>query len=79
MNPHYFLSQPDRGMAGHWWLRNGSRDNNNDLSVMLNLATGLTNRGKAVNAALFWDGGHCADTDPAGMVRWIGQITGYAH
>lgn len=77
MNPHYFLQQPDRGIAPHWWLRNGSRDNNNDLSVMVNLATGLENRGKQVNSALFWDGGHCADTDPEGMVHWIGQITGY--
>ncbi len=77
MNPHYFLQQPDRGIAPHWWLRNGSRDNNNDLTVMVNLATGLENRGKQVNSALFWDGGHCADTDPEGMVRWIAQITGY--
>jgi len=77
MNPMYFVAQQHPGMAAHWWLRNGSSDSDNAQSVMINLATGLENRGRDVNAALFWDGGHCADDDPQGMVDWIAQITGY--
>ncbi len=75
MNAMYFTGNP--GAAPHWWLRNGSSDNNNSQSVLINLATSLENHGRDVNALLFWDGGHCADDDPAGMVTWISQITGY--
>jgi len=75
MNAMYFTGNP--GAAPHWWLRNGSSDNNNSQSVLINLATSLENHGRDVNALLFWDGGHCADDDPAGMVSWISRITGY--
>jgi hypothetical protein len=30
-----------------------------------------------VNAALYWDAGHCQDLDPQGFIAWIGKITGY--
>lgn len=75
MNAMNFTANP--GAAPHWWLRNGSSDNNNSQSVMINLATALENHGRDVSALLFWDGGHCADDDPEGMVAWISQITGY--
>jgi hypothetical protein len=42
---------------------------------MVNLATGLENRNKTVNASVFWDGGHCADGDPEGLIQWIKKIT----
>jgi hypothetical protein len=45
---------------------------------MVNLATGLENRNKIVNASVFWDGGHCADNDPEGLVQWMLKITGYS-
>lgn len=45
---------------------------------MVNLATGLENHNKKVNAAVFWDGGHCADYDPEGLVQWMKQITNYS-
>jgi hypothetical protein len=78
MNANYFIGEDNKGCADYWWLRNGSRDNHTSQTVMVNLVTGLENRGKIVNAALFWDGGHCADDDPEGMVSWMGKITNYS-
>ncbi len=81
MNPMYFATAPKdqsrSDIAPHWWLRNGSHDNNNAAVVMFNLALGLEQQGVDVNTALFWEGGHCADDDPQGMVDWIAAITGY--
>ena len=78
MNANYFIRQDNKGCAGYWWLRNGSSDNHTSQTVMVNLATGLENRNKNVNAALFWDGGHCADDDPQGLVQWMVKITNYS-
>jgi hypothetical protein len=78
MNANYFIRQDNKGCAGYWWLRNGSSDNHTSQTVMVNLATGLENRNKIVNASLFWDGGHCADGDPEGLIQWMGEITGYS-
>lgn len=77
MNPMFFIMQDNPGMAPHWWLRNGSHDNNNAESVMINLATALENHHREVDASLFWEGGHCADDDPQGMIAWVGSLTGY--
>lgn len=77
MNPMYFIRSANPGVAPHWWLRNGSHDSNNAESVMINLATALENRSKDVDAALFWEGGHCADDDPQGMIAWVRKLTGY--
>ncbi len=77
MNANYFVSLDNKGCAGYWWLRNGSSDNHTSQTVMVNLATGLENRNKIVNASLFWDGGHCADNDPEGLVQWMVKITNY--
>lgn len=78
MNANYFIREDNKGCADYWWLRNGSSDNHTSQTVMVNLATGLENRNKIVDAALFWDGGHCADDDPEGMVRWMGKVTNYS-
>jgi len=79
MNAMFFIGQNNRDCAGKWWLRNGSRDNHTSQTVMVNLATSLENLGKEVNAWVFWDGGHCADDDPEGLITWIGAVTGYTH
>jgi len=78
MNANYFIRIDNKGCAGFWWLRNGSSDNHTSQTVMVNLATSLENRNKNVNASLFWDGGHCADDDPAGLIQWIIQTTNYS-
>jgi hypothetical protein len=78
MNANYFIRQDNKGCAGYWWLRNGSSDNHTSQTVMVNLATGLENLNKVVSASVFWDGGHCADGDPEGLVQWMGKITGYS-
>jgi hypothetical protein len=78
MNANYFVRQDNKGCAAYWWLRNGSSDNHTSQTVMVNLATGLENRNKIVNASVFWDGGHCADNDPEGLVQWMLKITGYS-
>ena len=75
MNANYFIRQDNKGCAGYWWLRNGSSDNHTSQTVMVNLATGLENRNKIVNASVFWDGGHCADGDPEGLIKWMREIT----
>jgi hypothetical protein len=78
MNANNFIREDNKGCAGYWWLRNGSSDNHTSQTVMVNLATGLENRNKVVNALVFWDGGHCADNDPEGLVKWMGTITNYS-
>jgi hypothetical protein len=78
MNANYFVSQDNKGCAGYWWFRNGSSDNHTSQTVMVNLATGLENRNKIVTASVFWDGGHCADYDPEGLVQWMMQTTNYS-
>jgi hypothetical protein len=78
MNANYFIRQDNKDCAGYWWLRNGSSDNHTSQTVMVNLATGLENRNKVVNASVFWDGGHCADNDPEGLIQWMQKITGYS-
>jgi hypothetical protein len=78
MNANYFIRQENNGCAGYWWLRNGTSDNHTSQTIMVNLATGLENRNKIVNASVFWDGGHCADGDPEGLIQWMGKITKYS-
>jgi hypothetical protein len=75
MNAMYFLQQKNSGCAGYWWLRNGTSDNHTSQTVLVNLATNLENLNKDVNARVFWDGGHCADYDAEGFIRWIGEVT----
>jgi acetyl esterase/lipase len=77
MNPMYFIGRNSRGLAGHWWIRQGSSDNHTSLTVLSNLAASLENRGKDVNALLYWDAGHGADEDAEDFIAWIGRITGY--
>ena len=77
MNAMYFNGQNNSGCAVKWWLRNGTSDNHTSQTVMVNLATSLENLNREVNAWVFWDGGHCADDDPEGLIRWIGEVTGY--
>jgi hypothetical protein len=78
MNAMYFIGQGNSGCAPQWWLRNGSSDNHTSQTVIVNLATSLENLKREVNAWVFWDGGHCADNDPEGLIRWIGTVTGYS-
>jgi hypothetical protein len=78
MNAMYFIGQGNSGCAPEWWLRNGSSDNHTSQTVMVNLATSLENLNREVNAWVFWDGGHCADDDPEGLITWIGTVTGYS-
>jgi len=76
MNALYFAVPGRSDCAPHWWLRNGTADNHTSQTVMINLATRLLNTGRDVNAWLFWDGGHCADDDPEGLISWIRKICG---
>jgi hypothetical protein len=39
--------------------------------------TALENNGMDVNFWSIWDGGHCADYNIHGVMRWIGNITGW--
>ncbi len=77
MNPMYFIGRNSQGLAGHWWIRQGSSDNHTSLTVLGNLAASLENRGKDVNALLYWDAGHGADEDAEDFIAWIGRITGF--
>jgi hypothetical protein len=77
MNPMYFVGQNNKGMADHWWIRQGTSDNHNSLTVVGNLAASLENRKKDVNARLYWDAGHGADEDAEDFIAWIGTITGF--
>lgn len=74
----YFIERNHKGMASHWWIRQGSSDNHTSLTVLANLAASRENRGKVVNALLYWDAGHGADEDAEDFIAWIGRITGFA-
>jgi hypothetical protein len=78
MNPMYFIGQDNPGCAKHWWIREGSLESG--ISVpFANLAASLENRGKDVNAWIFWDAGHCVDCDTEGLIDWIGNVTGFTN
>jgi hypothetical protein len=78
MNPMYFVGQNNKAMARHWWIRMGTSDAHTSLTVPVNFAASLENRGKDVNARFYWDAGHGADEDAEDFIAWIGRITGYA-
>ena len=71
MNPMYFALNRNPGCAPHWWIRHGAIDRDTSLPIVTNMATALENIGKDVNARLVWDGGHCADDDPDGLMMWM--------
>lgn len=71
MNPMYFAGKNNPGCAPHWWMRYGALDKDTSQAVFVDMATALENIGKDVNARLIWDGGHCADDDTDGLMRWM--------
>lgn len=77
MNPMFFLAHNGSAPTRHWLFHTGTNDGSISPVVLVNLATRLENQGQDVHATLFWDGGHCADYEPAGMVEWISHLTGY--
>jgi hypothetical protein len=77
MNPMYFTVSKNPGAAQHWWIRHGGIETDSAPTSTLNLALSLENMGRDVNAAIFWDAGHCQDLDPQGFITWIDNITGY--
>lgn len=76
-NPMWHVLQNNPGCADHWWIRHGGMDGATSVPTVLNLATALENRGKQVNARIIWDGGHCEDDDPEGLIQWYCDICGY--
>jgi hypothetical protein len=77
MNPMYFIQQNNTDCAQYWFIRTGTKDAHTAHTIFGNLATILENRGKDVNASLYWDGGHAVNQDPEAFVEWVSQITGY--
>ena len=73
-NPMWHVLQKNPGCAQHWWIRHGGVDGAISVPTVLNLATALENHGREVNARIIWDGGHCADDDPEGLVEWMCNI-----
>ena len=78
MNPLYFITRHNDGIAAHWWLHHGAIETDSAPVSTINMAAGLENMGRDVHAVIFWDAGHCEDLDPNGFVTWIGKITGYS-
>ena len=77
MNPMYFLQQDVGDCAEYWFIRTGTKDTDGAHTMFGNLATILENKGKDVNASLYWDGGHGVNRDSEAFVEWVSQITGY--
>jgi hypothetical protein len=78
MNPMNAIRGRSPGqVAKNWWIRVGTKDSDTSLSIVGNLAAGLENGGANVNAAMYWDGGHASNEDPADFIQWIANITGY--
>ncbi len=78
MNPMYFVGRDDADCADNWWIRHGTIDNFTSLTVITNLAVSLENRGKNVDAKMYWGAKHGANLDPAAFIDWIGDLTGYS-
>jgi hypothetical protein len=76
-NPMWHVLHNNPGCADHWWIRHGGVDGATSVPTVLNLATALEDRGKEVNARIIWDGGHCEDDDPEGLLQWYCQVCGY--
>ena len=76
-NPMWHVLNNNPGCARYWWIRHGGVDGATSVPTVLNLATALENRGKEVNARIIWDGGHCEDDDPDGLLRWYCHVCGY--
>ena len=77
MNPMYFTAQQNSGAAEHWWIRHGGIETDSAPTNTVNLALSLEKMHRDVNAAIYWDAGHCQDLDPQGFIAWIDKITGY--
>ena len=77
MNPMYFIQQNNGDCAQYWFIRSGTKDTDTAHTIFGNLATILENRGKEVNASLYWDGGHGVNQDPDAFIAWVSQITNY--
>jgi acetyl esterase/lipase len=78
MNPMYFKQQNNSDCAQYWFIRTGTKDTDTAHIIFGNLATSLENRGKTVNASLYWDGTHGVNQDPEAFVAWVRQITNYS-
>ena len=77
MNPMYFIQQNNSDCAQYWFIRTGTKDTDTAHTIFGNLATILENKGKNVNASLYWDGAHGVNQDPEAFVAWVSQITNY--
>lgn len=75
MNPMYHLAQNNTDRAQHWWIRVGTADTDTSLSIVGNLAAKLNNLGADVNAKMYWDSGHGANTDAADFITWVKTIS----
>ena len=75
MNPLTYVVGRNKGCSQHWWIRHGAAESGNSRASVIYMATELSGQGKKVNAALFWDAGHCQDKDPQGFIDWIVSIT----
>lgn len=76
MNPMYFTGLQNPDAAQHWWIRHGAIETDSAPTNTVNLALSLEKMGRDVNAAIYWEAGHCQDLDPEGFITWIGKITG---
>ncbi len=76
-NPMWHVLGGNPGTANYWWIRHGGVDGATSVPTVLNLATALENKGKDVNARIIWDGGHCEDDDPEGLLAWYCQVCDY--
>ena len=78
MNPMYFIQQNNSDCAKYWFIRTGTKDTDTSHVIFGNLAAILENRGKTVDASLYWDAGHGVNLDPEAFVAWVKQITNYS-
>ncbi len=74
MNPMSFLNDANTTVAGHWYIRHGSRDRDTAFPVPINFATKLRNAGKDVNFLLAWNRPHSGDYALDELFEWIAEI-----
>lgn len=74
MNPMYFISADNSGIARHWYIRHGAKDRDTSFLVPVNLATRLRNTGHDVDFALPWNRPHSGDYNLDDLFRWIESV-----
>jgi hypothetical protein len=76
MNMH-FIAERNPHRARSYFLRVGTSETDTSLTVLSNLAAGLSGIGDSVDSLTYWDAGHGANQEPATFMAWANRVAGH--